>query len=422
MPHDTILGLHKFECELKPRDGFLVLSPLRVAKKKGRIECWGSEIDFVEVRERGIPVLIRALETSSLELWAPSRPMEIPEIIPREWEELTGKIKPGDTVMLLGGIDVGKSGLFAFLTNKLVSSGLKLGLIDADIGQSDIGPVGTIGLSLIEETIVHPSLTEANSLFFIGDNTPRGHLLPMVVGTRKLLDRAKHEEADVVLINTTGYIHSNPARALKRFMILATDPTKVVILQRKDEAEHIAKLIPRKSELIRIPVSRNIRRKNRSYRVLFRQSNIKRYLDGARSMKIEIEGTKLVDTLFFSGSRSPELHQELERLIGKPVIYVEESPDLILCVLNSLKLQKGLMFRGKPLRVAILRGYEGLYVGFLDNLGFCRGIGIIESFRPDQGILEVYTSFSSKFEYIDFGYLKFNRDGIQIGRRGLSEP
>ncbi|RLG48935.1 MAG: hypothetical protein DRN90_02865 [Thermoproteota archaeon] len=422
MPHDITLGLHKFECTLKPKHGFLVLSPLRIVKKKGRIECWGSEIEYIEVEERGIPVLIRALETSNLEVWAPSRLVEIPEIIPKEWEELASKIKSGDTVMLLGGIDVGKSGLFAFLANKLVSSGLKLGLIDADIGQSDIGPVGTIGLSLIEETIIHPSLTDPDFLFFVGDNTPRGHLLPMVIGTRKLLDTAKRKGADVILINTTGYIHSSPARALKRFKILATEPTKVVILQRKDESEHIVKLIPRSSEIIKIPVSRSIRRKNRSYRVLFRQNNIKRYLNGARSMKINVESTKLVDTLFFSGSSSPELNQELEKLLGTRVIYAEESPDLILCVLNSSRLQKGLMVKGKPLRVAMLKGYEGLYVGFLDSLGFCHGIGIIESFRPNQGILEVYSSFSGNFEYIDFGFLKFNRDGVQIGRRGLTEP
>ena len=80
------------------------------------------------------------------------------------------------------------------------------------------------------------------------------------------------------------------------------------------------------------------------------------------------------------------------------------------------------MIKGKPLRVATIRGYEGLYVGFLDGLGFCSGVGIIKSFRPDQGFLEILTKFSDGFEYIDFGYLKFNRDGTQIGRRGLTEP
>ncbi|RLG42452.1 MAG: hypothetical protein DRO05_01105 [Thermoproteota archaeon] len=422
MTYDTLIGLHRFEHTLKPKNGFLLLSPLKVISKRGKIECWGSEIDSLEIREKGIPILIRALEISDLEIWAPSKPTEIPGIIPKEWEDLVSRIKPGDVIMLLGGVDVGKSGLFAFLANKLVSAGMRVGLIDADVGQSDIGPVGTIGLSLIDETVVHPSLAKPDGLFFIGDNTPRGHLLPMVMGTRMLLDIAKSEEADVILINTTGYIHSGPARALKRFKILATQPSKVVILQREDESEHIAKLVPSSSDLIKIHVSRNIRRKNHSFRIFLRQSNIRRYLEGAESVRINIRDAKFTDTLFFSGSSAQDLVKELEELLGRPVLYAEEAPDVIVCLLESLSGLKELKLRGKPLRTATRRGYEGLYVGFLDDVGLCHGVGIIERFMPEQGTLDIYTKFSGSSEYIAFGYLKFNKNGIQIGKRGLTEP
>ena len=422
MSHDFTPSLHMFEHTLRPGNGFLLLSPLKIKRNRGRIECWGAEIDSLEVMERGIPVLIRAVEASDLEIRAASKPEEISEIIPKEWEELANRIESGDTVMLLGGIDVGKSGLFAFLANKLVSKGFRVGLIDADVGQSDIGPVGTIGLSLISEKIIHPSLLIPNLLFFVGDNSPRGHLLPMVIGVKKLLDEAKTRGADVVLINTTGYIHSGPARALKRFKILATEPTKVVVLQRSNESQHIIKLIPKNSEVIKMSVAKGVRRKNRSLRVLFRQSNIRRYLNGARSLRINLHETKLVDTLFFSGSSSLELKHELEGLLRKPVIYAEEAPDVILCLIDSSYVRKGLVVRGKPLRIAVRRGYDGLYVGFLDDHGFCCGIGIIEGFRPDQGILDVYTNFSGQFDCVEFGYLKFNKKGIQVGRRGLTEP
>ncbi len=422
MSHDFALGLHMFEHTLKSGNGFLLLSPLKIRTNRGKIECWGAKIDSLEVRERGIPILIRAVETSDLEIWAASRPEEISEIIPKEWEELADRIEAGDTVILLGGIDVGKSGLFAFLANKLVSYGSRVGLIDADVGQSDIGPVGTIGLSLISKEIVHPSLSSPNLLFFIGDNSPRGHLLPMVVGVKKLLDEAKKKGADVVLINTTGYIHSGPARALKRFKILVTDPSKVVVLQRSGESEHIIKLIPKNSEVIKLSVAKGVRRKNHSLRVLFRQSNIRRYLNGARSLRIKVHETRLLDTLFFSGSYCPELVEELEGMLNLPIIYAEEAPDVILCLTESSHARKGFVVRGKPVRIASRRGYKGLYVGFLDDRGFCRGIGIVESFKPEKGMLDVYSSFSGEFDGIDFGYLKFNKDGIQVGRRGLTEP
>lgn len=394
---------------------------MRFLRIRGRVECWGSEADSIEVREKGIPVLIRAVEESCVEVWAPSRPLEIEEIIPKEWDELASSIGDGETVMLLGGVDVGKSGLFTFLANRLVSRGMKVALIDADVGQSDIGPVGTIGLGIIESPIIHPSLLKPHRLFFVGDNTPRGHLLPMVVGVKKLLEEAKLERVNATIINTTGYIHSGPARALKRFKISVTEPSKVVILQREGESEHIAKLVPNSSELIRMSVAKGVRRKNRTFREIFRQSNIRRYLNGAKKLRVNLKEVRLLETLFLTGKPSQELKLQLEKLLKKPVLYAEEAPDAIICLLES-NHQKSLMLRGKPVRIGVRSGYRGLYVGFLDGRGFCRGVGIIEEFRPEEGLLEVYTNFLGEFNFIEFGHLKFNKDGVQVGRRGVREP
>ena len=245
------LHLHRFSVSLKPGWGFVLSGPLELEVPSGRAEIWGVEREELEVGEPGIPVLVRALEESRIEVWSLKPPSPIEDIVPREWEDISSSLVKGDVVMLIGDVDVGKSSLFTFLANRAILSGLRVALLDSDVGQSDIGPVGTIGLAVVESPIVHPSLVEPRALYFIGDSTPRGHLVPMVVGAGRLASIARRE-ADLVLVNTTGFVRSGPARCLKRYKMEAVGPNKVVLVQRGSEVEHISKLVPRGSEVIRI--------------------------------------------------------------------------------------------------------------------------------------------------------------------------
>ena len=69
------------------------------------------------------------------------------------WPEETSRVldrvaERGGTVLLLGATDTGKSVLARELLNRGVRAGKSVALVDADIGQSDIGPPATIGLGI----------------------------------------------------------------------------------------------------------------------------------------------------------------------------------------------------------------------------------------------------------------------------------
>ena len=56
-------------------------------------------------------------------------------------------------VLLLGKIDSGKSSYCTYLVNKLVDGKCRVALLDGDLGQSDIGPSGTVGYAIISKPI-----------------------------------------------------------------------------------------------------------------------------------------------------------------------------------------------------------------------------------------------------------------------------
>ena len=80
--------------------------------------------------------------------------MEI--LAPKEWYAVLNVLEGEKGIaILLGTTDTGKSTLARFLITHLCQMGLKIALVDADIGQSLLGLPTTIGLSLFESPPGH---------------------------------------------------------------------------------------------------------------------------------------------------------------------------------------------------------------------------------------------------------------------------
>ncbi|NIR87358.1 hypothetical protein GWO13_07235, partial [Candidatus Bathyarchaeota archaeon] len=91
--------------------------------------------------------------------------------IPISWEnafkEVMSQNRPV-TVMLMGGVDSGKTSFCVYLANRTLGDGWKPAVIDGDLGQSDIGPPSTIGFSRITKPMKDLFEIEAENVFFVG--------------------------------------------------------------------------------------------------------------------------------------------------------------------------------------------------------------------------------------------------------------
>lgn len=122
--------------------------------------------------------------------------------VPAEWQELNRKALSG-TVLLVGATDTGKSTLARWLLEQARSRGRTAAWLDGNLGQSSLGLPGTLNLV----TVIGESSAQLHrAAFFVGSSSPRGHMLQVLTGLRRLRDEARSRGADSVFIDTSGLV------------------------------------------------------------------------------------------------------------------------------------------------------------------------------------------------------------------------
>ena len=157
-------------------------------------------------------------------------------------------------VMVVGAADAGKTTFIAWLANLLSARGLPVGIVDADIGQSEIGPPTTVGLGAVRGPIERASDAELIGLEFVGVTSPGRRPWPTATATGKLVARAR-SMFDRVLIDTSGFVAGGFAAAVKQRKISLADPDVVVVIQAHDECEHLVRPLAGRERpaIVRLP-------------------------------------------------------------------------------------------------------------------------------------------------------------------------
>jgi polynucleotide 5'-hydroxyl-kinase GRC3/NOL9 len=195
--------------------------------------------------------------------------------VPKAWKQLDAGNLNG-VIMVVGDTDTGKSTLAAHIYHELVSKGKSAALLDGDPGQGTQGPPTTMNLTVSNKSANAHKRDKRPMRWFVGSTSPRGHMLPIVVGASRLVEYAYWSGADCVVYDTTGLIAAQQGGlALKLAKIDLLRPSLVIAIQRDRELN--ALLIPlRRLERLNlvemspagsvIERSRNIRQRNRANR------------------------------------------------------------------------------------------------------------------------------------------------------------
>lgn len=183
--------------------------------------------------------------------------------------------------LLVGGLDSGKTTLARRIARAGIQAGLTVGILDADVGQSTVGPPTTVGLRVCRQQLdLQPeSLFRADVLHFVGSTSPQGHLLPLVAGARLLLDRARDEGCDLTVVDTTGLVSGVYGQLLKGSKVQLLQPDLVVGVERGSELAPVLGMIRRfsASEVEGLKVHPDVRATSVEQRAVNRQEGLKRY-------------------------------------------------------------------------------------------------------------------------------------------------
>lgn len=207
-------------------------------------------------------------------------------------------------VFLLGESDSGKTTFAKTLVTKAIQEGILVSWVDADIGQSTIGPPTCIGLSFFS-----PELSEfkISALYFVGNTSPHGRFVPLIIGTKKLVEFAS-KESDLIVIDTTGAVTGEFGQTLKYQKILSCKPNYLLAFQKEKELENIVDSIKNFNflKIYFMEILENIRVRTREERAKNRQEKFKLYFRDSKLHKLSKNDITFYPSLDFLPSKNPD--------------------------------------------------------------------------------------------------------------------
>ncbi|MFQ5867870.1 MAG: Clp1/GlmU family protein [bacterium] len=407
--------------KLRRGDIYLFKGPCLLRINRGKFEAVGKVLespDEVTIpKGKSIPVETLIDGEVALEFKEGAEREHLSQrTIPDSWDGLAEQLsrKGVRIILILGEIDTGKTFFSSYLANRLLTYGVKIGILDCDTGQSDIGPPGTIGLAVLGRQIVFPSEVKPTALYFTGSNSPAFHFLPTLVGLKRLVDRGL-TLANILIIDTPGWVHGDKARALHRSEIEMLSPDVIILLQKKDELEHLVKNYPQE-KIVRLPVGKGPLPRNHEERKGLREAMYKKYLKEASYIELELDEVQ-IDRAYFKTGKEIKLEsiQYLwaERLSSREGILVVTEEPLSEEEVIIVKREAGVY----NLRNILAGNEKNLLVGLLDSMGEVLGIGIIDRIDYKARRIKLFTPLKEKekIRTIQFGSLRLTPEGTEAG-------
>lgn len=278
--------------------------------------------------------------------------------LPKSWSlALDAVIQDPGIVMVLGASDTGKTTWVRTAARESFRSraAVPLAIVDGDVGQASVGPPATVALGLLRDAPASEwSLHDlpVHALSFIGAVSPLGHLLPLLVGVKRLADKALRLGAAMVLVDTTGLIETGAGFQLKLRKVDLLAPQHLVVLRRGDELDPLLAVLRGRPGLTihALEAAASARLRQPAERARYRAERFAAYFTGATTLRLET-------------SRLTILSSPGGRLAGDPRFPL----------LSPTRLQED--------------GFAGTLVGLNDAANETLGIGLLQGL--DDGAKEI---------------------------------
>jgi polynucleotide 5'-hydroxyl-kinase GRC3/NOL9 len=242
-----------------------------------------------------------------------------------------GLMQPG-ICMILGAADTGKTTLAAALAGRLAAD-KPVGVVDADVGQSHIGPPATVGWAIVDKPVADLAQLVPGGISFVGDVTPVGHLLQLTAAVMQCVRQAS-KVTEQIIVDTPGLVAGPAAAALWWTVQRILQPTLILAVQRASELSDILAGLPSVwSRVELIKCADDIPAKSPQTRRSYRQNQFRRYFQGSCLYNIDLSDIAVRTTRKLSGQSM------IGRLVG---LGNEEGIDLAVGLVEDWQGGRGL--------------------------------------------------------------------------------
>ncbi|GAB6148615.1 Clp1/GlmU family protein [Stetteria hydrogenophila] len=368
--------------DLDAGEALRVFGPARVVVEGGLVSLLGAELvrgDVVDVDEYR-SYLLKALEPSSVtvSLSGEGR-LEAPvegEVHYDSWLEAAESVIEGcggPCRVVVGPVDAGKTSFAAMLSNRALARGLIPAVIDADVGQADIGPPGFVALGVPDSWVAWLRSLDPVDLRFIGSIEPGPVAGRIISSTALLAERARRHDAGVVVVDTDGWVEGWQALEFKADLARALDADYVVVVGSEELAGYMRRATAATVHSIPSPEAKAER--DRRARRELRSRNYARFLRGAE-VAVNLRRVPVQGSCLFTGEPvDGKLAREAESTLGLPVLAASRYPGGVCVAVDSpeppdqglvRQLQRRL---GGEVIVVYTGGFRGILAALTDGEG-----------------------------------------------------
>ncbi len=355
------------------------------------------------------------------------------EILYSIWDEVLSELTSGTgNILLLGGTDTGKTTFVNQIINRFIQTGQSSAIIDADLGQSEIGPPCCVALGYPNNEVKALSEIKPERLVFVGNTTPVDNLLELVTGIQRL---AAIGNGRRLVVDTGGYIQGFGAQRLIRSTCDLLTPDHIVLLQRDNEMHAISKLLKSRSiwKIHQPGVPDCIGGKARNYRIQRRVLKFAAYFSDASMHSFDLDDIALVGGWLGNGEPLPSNLFAFVRnnLQSEGQLYYAElqGRSLYLLTDKAVSLESPRMaavqqeLGVQSLTVTVISRLKNLLLGLEAGNGRLLGMGILGNIDFRRRSLEIVTPVRRPelTSRIIAGRLRITTNGKELGQTGPDE-
>ena len=350
--------------------------------------------------------------------------------LPDDWSEAADRIvsrrAAGQPLAMVVGVpDVGKSTFSAYLATRLAHSGLLTGVIDADVGQSSIGPPAAISGGLLQQPLQALSEVASTASYFVGSISPEGHLLASVVGVQRVATRLRDQGAQALVVDTSGLALGNSGQALKEHKADLLQPSDIVVLQRAGELEHLANLWQRAggATVHHLRPSAHASQRRPEQRRAYRAQRFAAYFKDAAPISAAFDRLALRGAWLLQGAPlpAPELAQ-LGKALHTRVLHAERLGRQALLVTAQRPEPQAAQAARSLLQVEEIvlrspRRFDHLLCGLLNSSGDLLQLAILHHVDFEAGALRLLAPVPRPqgARILHVGRVLLQPDGVELG-------